>query len=381
MRRSDDLILATASFLGSAGSAQEYLGYGGLALAAAVAVATPAVARLARHHIADWPRRRVLIAAAAVLVGVVALFAALYPRANYQSGYRGTDRDDSADIAVTAVFHGESPYLVSTYLGNEPDITPVEIWLAAPARLLAGKSAWQNPLALIVVAALALWLGRARPHVGLVALALVVTSVGVEREIVTGGGLVAGALFVSAVLVWMAGLDRAAPPPAVFGVALGLALSCRPSWAALGPLVLGYLWRVHGGAAAIRTTLIGAAAALVAIVPVFVVDPGGFVPWDSAAGFTDLVRRESPLAFAVACVIAGAAALIAALRVRPLASSLFAWLFVVECAVLLIPVVTQSVGRARVDFAIFELGYGVQAVILGVAAWFAANAETPAMTE
>lgn len=212
---------------------------------------------------AATPARRDLrvVLVVALLASVVTAFAVLFPHFNSQLPGHGSDRDDALNTAIAAVLHGEYPYARTTYLGNPITPLPGALLLALPFWLL-GNSAFQ------AVAWLAVWsavlLGARRSWLTVFAIAASTLSPEALRETLTGGDLLANGVYV-ALAIWFT-LQTAqckAPSPVCMSLAtllLGVALTSRPNFLMLLPIVFAAVARQSGWRCALH--LVGGACAV-----------------------------------------------------------------------------------------------------------------------
>jgi hypothetical protein len=222
--------------------------------------------------------RRARLVAAALIVLVLALFLVVHPRVT-----GGSDRDEALDTAVRELLHGRHPYRLGALATGAPasastPISPMpgELLLAVPFVLL-GTGALQTFAWLAAFYAVsAQVLGSERR--GLVALVIsVALAPAVVHEIVTGGDLLANALWVLA-FVHVTLTARRAAVARTGALLLGVGLASRLHFAVVVPLAAVAILRRRGAReATLRTGLtLGALAA--ASLPWYLADPGAFSP-------------------------------------------------------------------------------------------------------
>ncbi len=244
--------------------------------------------------------------AAATVVGVAMLFAVAYPIADSGVVGGGSDRDDALNVAVRALLDGRYPYREPTYLGNPISPLPGALLLAAPF-VLMGNAAYQTffwlPIFILVT-------GRAMGSLlsgVLLSWTILILSPAVMIGIVTGDDLLANSI---AVLVFSLLLIREAAhrrwSAGLLAVLLGVAMSWRPNFALLLPLLFAHLRRHAGIGAAVRNSGIVCAAAAAVTVPFYLQAPEEFSPLHVAGWFSSPMR-------AMVLVVAG---LLAAVQAR-----------------------------------------------------------------
>jgi hypothetical protein len=203
-----------------------------------------------------------IVLAAGLAICLAIAFIVGYPLANSGVIGPGSDRDEHVQIGATALLHGRYPYSLTGPEGNPISQMPGALLLAAPFVLL-GKGAYQNLFWLPMFGAVVALLSRdLRPALLLLIIVLSLSPV-VLREYVTGGDLLANAIYVLVFTIW---LVRVVPEPervwATIGaaVALGVGLSSRMHFVLVLPLLFSTLQRRAGLAAAVRAVAITCAA-------------------------------------------------------------------------------------------------------------------------
>jgi hypothetical protein len=121
-----------------------------------------------------------------LIVGLAFAFVIVYPLLGAPTNDSGFgDRDDALTLMGNAVFSGENPFTVRTYLGNQVSPLLGAVIFAAPATVLAGSAAWMN-LVLIIVLGYVAW-KFLPPLVGLALSLVVATNVGFLEDFLLGG--------------------------------------------------------------------------------------------------------------------------------------------------------------------------------------------------
>jgi hypothetical protein len=360
--------LALALAYASTGTVQKYAGTAAtFAYAVAMLGVVPLALRTVPSVLARLDERTVYLLAALTFVGLAVAFALVYPHANAHAtasgALSGSDRDEDADVAVRALLHGRYPYDTTTYLGNHPSHMPGSLLLALPFAAV-WTSALQNLFWLPVfflglsalfrdarVALAAIWL-------------LVFTSPGFLREFLTGGDLIAAAIYVllpSLALLRLAGRTRL---PLELGLAafLGVALSSRENNMLVLPLVAAALWRIAGARVAARVTGTAALAFLVVTLPFVAYDPAGFTPLHVK---NKLVPYRNLLPHAEYVVPALTVFLALALCTTRMGRAGFAFArnVAIYQAMFVVVVVLASIESRRPDFGFLLDGHGLDAAI------------------
>jgi hypothetical protein len=366
------LALALSLIVPSIGAVQKYLGTAGLATYGVVVVVALVVGYF---YILPWflsavSERLSTWLAVATILGLLVVFAVVYPIANSGIVGGGTDRDEALNIAVGELVHGRYPYYLKTYLGAPISPLPGSILLAMPFVLL-GNSAYQN---LFWIAAFYMLI-RACFKDGRMALLLCWMVLALSplfwQEFVTGGDLLANSLFVSIFTLWMVQLHiRPAEPAwkkAAAAILLGVGLASRPNYLLVLLPVYFLIRRSAGWRTAIGYTAIVCLVAAGITLPFYFYDPAGFSPLHT---LNKVNQFQSLLPFASAAILAssGLIGLLLALRLRrdDLAG------FLLACAVpQAVPIIVGLVFylvRGRLDYTF--PGYGFSFLWFGVlAAW------------
>jgi len=231
--------------------------YSGALGVACYSIAAGAALLLAPRIAALIPVRRAMALWLAMFAIVVVLFAVVYPRVNVHQPGAGSDDDDAHNIGAMALVAGESPYARTTYLGNELHQLPGSFVLSIPFALI-GTSALQNVVCLPLFFLLLRRETRDARTPLVIALLSVLLSPAVLHQVATGSSYSWNAIWVLAGLWWV----TARPSSLLAPLVLGVALCSRANFILLLAPLLGWLWRTHGPAVAMR--IVGLAALVVA---------------------------------------------------------------------------------------------------------------------
>ncbi len=355
------LVLGVLLFLSSAGTVQKYAGTAAAVaslplLVAAAFVVYPYVER----KTIGLDRRQALLAAGVGLLLLTLALIVVYPHANGHAPGAGSDRDDAANIGAHRLLSGEYPYGPLTYLGNPISQLPGALLFAAPFYAALGNSAYANVFWLAVLVALVALVGASLPLGVAVVATTVVLSPGLLREYLTGGDLIANAVYVAltTVAVYRLSAGRYAGPLAA--VALGVALASRANFALiLIPLGAALIGR-EGLRRALVPMLISVAVAL-SLIAVAFARPAGRDSLRVSDHLSALGRLGSTTTVALAIVIA----VILALRTRHWSEgAVLGEAAVVQAVFPIALVLNASVDTSSLDFTPLVSGYGVPALLL-----------------
>ena len=135
------------------------------------------------HRLSSKAASALLIA---LIVGLGIAFVIVYPLLGAPTDGSGFgDRDDALTLMGKALFSGENPFTVQTYLGGQVSPLLGAVIFAAPATVIAGSAAWMN-LVLIIVLGYVAW-KFLPPRIGLALSLVVVTNVGFLEDFLLGG--------------------------------------------------------------------------------------------------------------------------------------------------------------------------------------------------
>lgn len=259
--------------------------YTGLVGTGAYLVASATVLWIVLRSIYPWFLARVTEKQAIglgvlTLLGLVVVFALVFPYADSGAVGGGSDADDALNIAATELFHGRSPYGQNTYLGNPTGRLPGSIFFAAPFVLL-GDSAYQSVFWLMAFF-LAVWFVF-RDALSAVFLLWLVCGLSplVMQLLVTGNDRLANTIYV--VLLTLLVVNEvprrggSAWRKVLAAVLLGLALIARANFILVLPLIFSSLVQSAGWRPAIRYVAVTGLAMGAALLPFYLWDPSGFM--------------------------------------------------------------------------------------------------------
>ena len=355
------LLLGILLFLSSAGTLQKYAG-------TVAAIASLPIFLLAGTFLYPYAEqaatrlsdRQALLAAAAGLALLAVALVVVYPHANSHAPGVGSDRDDAANIGAHRLLSGEYPYGALTYLGNPISQLPGALVVAVPFYAAFGTSAYANVFWLGVLVALVALIGRSLPIGFAVVATTVVLSPGLVREYLTGGDLIANAVYVAVAAV---GLLRLAPRryagPAA-AVAIGLALASRANFAlVLIPLAAALIAR-QGLRRAIGLLLVSVIATS-SLVAVALAHPRGRDSLRVSDHLSALGRAGSASTVALAIGIA----VLLAVRTRQWNDrAVLGEAAIVQALFPIALVINASAKTSSLDFSPLVSGYGVPALLL-----------------
>ena len=330
----------------------------------AVLALMPPVARGAARVLDRGPRRP-LLAAALLVLAAFASTTWIYPAVDGGRYGFTSDRDEAVDVGARELAAGRNPYACRVVPGEHRDCRaqgnpigplPGALLLAAPFVLLLGLGALQTPFWL------GAWLAVAARASGGAAIAtgwtfaLFACAPIVLAEIVTGGDLLANALWVTAGVLLLATRPRLDGPAWLAAIFLGVLLCGRSHFALVLPVLGLFLWRRWGFLQAAAAMLACVAAFLALALPYYLLDPPGFGPLQVQQKLRDLGGTGSQgVALALSALLAAGLGL--------LARELRSLMACCACA-LLVPVLyavaQQSLAAGRVDFGFFAW-YGLAA--------------------
>jgi hypothetical protein len=354
----------------SAGTAQDYLGLGGVVALAVIALVAGQPAMIVAGRLLQRLSTRTVTIAAVVLLAVAAVvFAAVYPHANVHATSVGSDRDEDADIATRRLLHLEYPYHAHTYLGNAITHMPGSILLAVPF-VLIGWSALQNLFWLPVF-----YVGMRRIYgdarAALLATALVLVTPAVLREFVTGGDLISNSIYVLLLTLTTLRLSPSRPLARLVAAgALGVALSSRANFVFAVPLLAIAVAHEDGVREAARIVAVIVATFTAVTLPFYLADPRGFTPRrtaDKLSQFNDVLPHAAHVTVGIALVVTAA---LCFTRMGRSGVELCRNAAVVQAVLVAVPVVLASIRHGRPDFSFLVSGYGIPVVFFAVvAAW------------
>ena len=309
-RRVARLALGAMLVLSSAFQVLKYSGAWGLG---AYALAVLLLVRVPCGRVLDRLRALPVGAgwlAAATVLSAVVLFVVIYPIADSGVIGGGSDRDDALNVGAASLLEGRYPYRELTYLGNPLSPLPGALLLAIPF-VLMGNAAYQTFFWLPVFMLAA---GRAmgsRLSGVLLSWTVLILSPANLIGVVTGDDLLANSIYVFVFTILL--IREAARRPRLamlLAVLLGVALSSRPNYALLLPLLFGHLRQHAGTGAAMRLSGIAAAAAAAVTVPFYLHAPEAFAPLHVSRSFSSPI----PYGEVIVPLLAGVLAVVLARR-------------------------------------------------------------------
>jgi hypothetical protein len=377
--RSGEAWLVVGLVFASAGTVDQYLGPGGvIAYAVGAAAAVPLLLRrglpLLLAHVDE---RRALALAVLTFVGIVVVFAIVYPRINVHSGFSGSDRDDASNLAARHLLHGEYPYSTRTYLGNLVSQLPGAVLLAVPFVVL-GSSAYQN-IFWIAVLFLALRRFLRDGRLALAALWLALLGApGAIRELLNGGDVLANNAYLIVFSLGVLAIEPATPGRRWLRVAaavgLGLALSSRVNVLLLVPLLFAALARREGVGVASRLVGVAVAVFVAVTLPFYAYAPSRFSP-NLTAGKIGRLQSVVPGATVIVIVVVGVLTLLLAARLRGDTARVFRAFALVQAVTFGLGVLLSSIAVHGVDLGFLLLSYGLFVLFPAtVAVWGEAQA-------
>lgn len=269
--------------------------FGGLGLLAYILFGSVAV--FALHHscrtaqIPRLPTRWMAGISIALLVALIVIFQVGYPVANSGRFGPGSDRDEALNIATGRLLHGQHPYGAPTYLNNPITPMPGSLVLAIPFYLI-GNAAYQNIVWLML---LIHQVSRYLRHNGLALITFTTILLGspiILQEYVTGGDLLANSIFVTITAAWLIfsvrDNDHDYMPSLLSAALFGIALSSRPNFLLLLPLLISALYRMTTRRrATLHVAMVFASASIVTF-PIWAMNPEGFTPFHVLHKFDNL---------------------------------------------------------------------------------------------
>lgn len=316
---------------------------------------------------------------AATLLALLVAFLLVYPVADSGIVGGGSDRDDALNLAARELWQGRSPYYPRTYLENPISPLPGSVLLALPFVFL-GNSAYQNLF----------WLGAfflvASRHLrdGRSALAMLwtvlVLSPAVLNELVTGGDLLANALFCTVFTLLF--VTTAAGTDALWkrvgaAILFGVSLSSRANFLLVLPIAAAWLARKKGLGVAFSFAGVAALAFAGITLPFWLYDPAGFSPLHTAnklAGFNDWIPYSGSLALGLSVAIALG---LASWRSEGSLAELLQRCAVAQAVPVVLLVGLSSLHAGSLDLV--PIGYGLSFLTFGVlGAWLRLAARSPA---
>jgi hypothetical protein len=223
------------------------------------------------------------------LLGLVVVFAIVYPYANTHAPGQGSDADDALNLATRALLRGDYLYAERTYLGNLIAPLPGAVLFAFPFVML-GTSALQSLIWLPILGWTVLRAVQDRGLALLLWTAIPVLSPAVIHAVVTGtdelvNGTYVAVLSVAAVSV-LPDADRPRFIRILCASGWGLSLASRASFFPMFPIVIYAVARSRDWGTAVRYGMIAAIATAAVILPFFLYEPRSFAPLHTADKLT-----------------------------------------------------------------------------------------------
>lgn len=334
-----------------------------------------AVFGLARYSSMRLPARWSPWLMVAFFLALLAAFLVLYPIEHGKGFGRSSDRDDALNLAVARILDGESPYYPQSDRAGPLSLFPGAILLAMPFSV-AGNSAWQNFLWLPVFLALTarLWQNKEAALVWFVT--LVGVSPAIQYEFISGGDMLANSIYIPCAALFLLTVCRSPGNPAWLAVAaaafFGLALTSRPNFVFVLPLVLAGIVSLRGWKGALMLAVVAIATACVLTMPLYLQDPAGFTPLPTGNKLSSLdsVLPHASRWLALATAVATGFGIHDILR-RPCCGWIRIWRW---CSVvLLVPMVgavlLQSFSRGQPDFGFLHDRYGLMPMFFAFWGW------------
>lgn len=310
----DLLLFILLILIPSTGQVQKYLGNAGVALY--VFVGLLSFLAIYKHGfpkvVSVLTDRQALLLTMITFLGLIAVFAVVYPIVNSGIVGGGSDRDDALNIAALELTHGHYPYYAKTYLGNLISPFPGAIILAVPFVLLLGNSAFQNFFWLLAFATTLRYLTDARRAL-LVLWTMLIFSPVILKELLVGGDLISNGIYVPISLMLIIRFASTQSKWSPFrltstAILLGICLSSRANFVLLLPLVFSALVQASGWRYAAKCVALAGATLCAVTIPFYAYDPQGFVPLGKNNPFTDF-QMVLPFAGFIIPLITGLLAL------------------------------------------------------------------------
>ena len=242
------------------------------------------------HRLSSKAASALLIA---LIVGLGIAFVIVYPLLGAPTDGSGFgDRDDALTLMGKALFSGENPFTVQTYLGGQVSPLLGAVIFAAPATVIAGSAAWMN-LVLIIVLGYVAW-KFLPPRIGLALSLVVVTNVGFLEDFLLGGDAFLYPLAFAAVSWALLHSTLNLSKPSVVGLVVvgGLLGASRANTLIVVVALLGYVM-VSGFHAKHRWAIVTMAFISGCLGAVSLQWAGGLGSWPFTGDVSSSVRRFS----------------------------------------------------------------------------------------
>ena len=331
--------------------------------------------RLARKLSISVPARWTPWLMLALFAGLAIVFFVAYPIEHGQGPGRSSDRDDALNIAVERILDGESPYYPQSDRAGPLSLFPGAILLAMPFAVV-GNSAWQNFLWLAVLLLVTARLWRNREAALFSLAALIAVSPALQYEFISGGDMLANSIYVPCAAIFLL-LSCSKPQSSLWlrmaaAAFIGLALTSRPNFAFVFPLVLAGLVSRGGWKTAVVPGAVAVGTACLLTLPVYLRDPAGFTPLPTGNKLTylDSILPHASGWLTAATVLLTACGACDILR-RSGSDDTLIWRW--SALVLLLPMVgavaLQSLAAGRPDFGFMHDRYGLMPMFFAFWGW------------
>lgn len=364
------LVIAFAS----AGIMQKYAGLAGLAAYTSSVLITLFLLRKYREQLPALLTANPRTLGALLIAVLIGIFAILYPIENSRGLGKSSDRDQGLNLAAERLVHGEYPYYPKDDFAGPLSVLPGSILFATPFAIL-GNSAFQNFFwiaSLLVVTARFL----RDPSLSVILIgACIFLSPSAMHEFISGGDLLSNGIFV-AVLGGLA-LDQWTKPVGkiswlvVATVFLGIALSSRPNFLFLLPLLCMLVWKTCGFPRAFLCAMAVFGTTCLVTLPFYTFNPDGFTPLIARAKIH--IPGLSWASSAVVTITAFASLALSLLLFFRKSNCILGTFFLGGTAILLCPMVTMviliSISKRNLDFSFMNDRFGVMYLPFALLAW------------
>jgi hypothetical protein len=356
----------------SFGVIQKYFGNPGLLIYLVAATAIPWLAYryLAELSLPRLSERQAQFLVVATFVGLIAIFAFVYPRANVHVAGQGSDADDGLNLAVNELLNGRYPYSARTYLDNPISPLPGAILLAIPFVLL-GSSAYQNLFWLGVFCFVLFRMMQSWRGTLILFWTILIASPVVMNHVVTGGDYPTNTIYVLGfmwlTLSWGSRADSPWWKKLLMVLLLGIGLSSRANFLLLMPQLFSALTLRAGWRTAATYSALAMLACAAITIPFWVHDPAGFTPLHNQAHKVAEFQEVLPFASLVVPALGGCISM--ALAWSSIRRRRETWLrdcaivqaFLVICVVTLSVIQTGTLSLILASYGVFFLFFGVLA--------------------
>jgi hypothetical protein len=354
------------------GLIQKHLGLIGIVVyILVILVALLALIRF-RTTLYDFVEKRFIIIAILAAVGLVAIFAIVYPMETSGRFGLGSDRDEALDIAVRSIAAGQYPYHERTPLGGAIMQLPGAILLSAPFVAL-GSSAYQNIFWLFVFAFVTVTLFKNRAAALLLLVTPLLLSPALQYEFISGGDLLANGIYVVVFLFLVVRtFSKSDSLPwlrILTCIALGIALASRFYFLILIPLLFVVLLRTSNMRSALIGTGVTVLTSCAVILPYYLFAPKAFTP--VAASTLASLDTVIPYAGVVVIVITSLLSIVGAVMLSGIPKrDLIPYLYWMGAVVLFLSmlsvVVFNSLANGHLDLSYIYHRDGLMFLLLGL---------------